>query len=226
MLILRIRSKYIFQQLFSYCSDKKIFKIIKYNKRLYEKLDLNYKELLIQKKIEKYDKYQYIENYWINFKNELSDGLMEEENLLNLFYNALSKSKNFILDIRDENFNIIFNNLCFKKNLKIKLESLNEMEDLFPFILFSKNGKLEEKTVKVLQEIFNMFSKNGKMSLEEASDYFSLLEEIEDNELSNLNENGYISFQNFQKYYSELIEKTPDSARSHFLKLGYNFIRE
>ena len=50
------------------------------------------------------------------------------------------------------------------------------MEDLFPFILFSKNGKLEEKTVKVLQEIFNMFSKNGKMSLEEASDYFSSLE--------------------------------------------------
>ena len=121
MLILRIRSKYIFQQLFSYCSDKKIFKIIKYNKRLYEKLDLNYKELFIQKKIEKYDKYQYIENYWINFKNELSDGLMEEENLLNLFYNALSKSENFTLNIRDENFNIIFNNLYFKNNLKIKL---------------------------------------------------------------------------------------------------------
>ena len=176
MLILRIRSKYIFQQLFSYCSDKKKFKIIKYNKRLYEKLDLNYKELFIQKKIEKYDKYQYIENYWINFKNELSDGLMEEENLLNLFYNALSKSENFTLNIRDENFNIIFNNLYFKNNLKIKLESLNEMENLFPFILFSKNGKLEEKTVKVLQEIFNMFSKNGKMSLEEASDYFSSLE--------------------------------------------------
>ena len=39
--LLNIRSKYILQQIFDYLNEKRCFKIIKYNKNIQKKLDLN-----------------------------------------------------------------------------------------------------------------------------------------------------------------------------------------
>ena len=53
MEISKIKSPYSLNQLFSFISDKRKFKIIKYNIYLNKKLDIsidNYKELFFQKK--------------------------------------------------------------------------------------------------------------------------------------------------------------------------------
>ena len=92
MLLLKIQSQYIFQQLFCFISQKRKFKIIKYNRFLHKKLDLssiNYKQLFFQKKIDEYDNYPYINDYWIKFKNDFKE--LIDENSYDLFLNCLSK---------------------------------------------------------------------------------------------------------------------------------------
>ena len=70
-LLLNIRSKYILQQIFDYLNEKRCFKIIKYNKNIQKKLDLNINHYKHFQKIEIelfpliYEK----KNYFINIKN-------------------------------------------------------------------------------------------------------------------------------------------------------------
>ena len=60
-----IKSKYVFQELFSFIPLKRKFKIIKYNSFLHNKLDLSiidYKQFFFQLKIEEYN-YSNINDY-------------------------------------------------------------------------------------------------------------------------------------------------------------------
>ena len=61
-----------FCSFFSFISEKRKFKIIKYNIYLNKKLDLSindYKEFFFRKKINKYD-YIFINDFYIEFKND------------------------------------------------------------------------------------------------------------------------------------------------------------
>ena len=65
-----IKSKYIFQELFSFIPSKRKFKIIKYNSYLHNKLDISIidcKQFFFQLKIEEYN-YSNINDYWVNSK--------------------------------------------------------------------------------------------------------------------------------------------------------------
>ena len=92
-----IKSKYIFQELFSFILSNRKFKIIKYNSFLHNKLDLSiidYKQLFFQFKIEEYDCSK-INDYWIKFKHDFKD--LIDENSYELFINCFSNKKDFIL---------------------------------------------------------------------------------------------------------------------------------
>ena len=82
MKISKIKSFYSLNQLFSFISDKRKFKIIKYNIYLNKKLDLSiddYKEFLFQKKINKYD-YIFIKDFYIEFKTDFNDIIDDNSN--------------------------------------------------------------------------------------------------------------------------------------------------
>ena len=67
MLQSKIKSYLVFQNLFSYVSVKRKFKIIQYNTFLNRKLQhtiTNYKEYFYKNKIQKYN-YTHIYNFWV-----------------------------------------------------------------------------------------------------------------------------------------------------------------
>ena len=143
MSILKIKSPFVFKQLFSFVSKKRKFKIIKNNSFLNKKLDLSlkdYKEFFIKKKIEKYN-FIYVNYYWINFKNELNEII--ENDSFDLISNVLSKKEDFILKLDDDYFNSIIDNPYFKENARFEI-NLN-INDLPKILLLKDNIKLKEK---------------------------------------------------------------------------------
>ena len=76
MKISTIKSFYTLNQLFSFITENRKFKIIKYNVYLNKKLNLladDYKEFFFLKKINKYNNYRFINNYYIEFKNDFGN---------------------------------------------------------------------------------------------------------------------------------------------------------
>ena len=168
MKISKIKSSYCLNELFSFLSDQRKFKIIKYNIYLNKKLDLSiddYKECFFQKKINKYD-YVFINDYYIEFKNDLNDII--DDNSYNLFLNALSKKKDFILNIKDKDFKLMIENKYFKENPRFEIEEIN-----YPRLLLIKDNKLTNKAINTFKNIFNLFSINGKMNKEQSINYFT-----------------------------------------------------
>ena len=51
--------------------------------------------------------------------------------------NCLSKNNNFDLNILDDDFNYIFINKYFKNNIRINIDGINNIKDLFK-IIFQK----------------------------------------------------------------------------------------
>ena len=138
-----IKSKYIFQELFSFIPSKRKFKIIKYNSFLHNKLDLSiidYKQFFFQFKIEEYN-YSNIYDYWIKFKNDFKDII--DENSYELFINCLSNKKDFILPLSDKNVDSIINNSKNKDNICVKIDKIS-INDI-PKILLIKDNKLTTK---------------------------------------------------------------------------------
>ena len=114
-----IKSKYIFQELFSFLPSKRKFKIIKYNSFLHNKLDLSiidYKQFFFQFKIEEYN-YSKINDYWIKFKNDFKD--LINENSYEFFINCLSNKKDFILSLSDKDFDVMIKKSKYKDNIII-----------------------------------------------------------------------------------------------------------
>ena len=128
MEISKIKSPYSLNQLFSFITDKRKFKIFKYNIYLNKKLDISiddYKECFFQQKINKYD-YIYIKDFYIDFKNDFNDII--DDNSYNLFLNALSKKKDFILNIKDKDFKLMIENKYFKENPRFEIIYFQLME--------------------------------------------------------------------------------------------------
>ena len=137
MEISKIKSPYSLNQLFSFVSDKRKFKIIKYNIYLNKKLDLSiddYQEFFFRKKTNKYD-YIFINDFYIQFKNDFNDII--NDNSYNLFLNGLSKKKDFILNIKDECFELMIENKYFKENPRFEIKEMEEIN--IPRLLLIKS---------------------------------------------------------------------------------------
>jgi hypothetical protein len=221
MEISKIKSPYSLNQLFSFISDKRKFKIIKYNIYLNKKLDLlinDYKECFFKKKINKYD-YVFINDYYIEFKNDLNDII--DDNSYNLFLNVLSKKKDFILNIKDKDFKLMIENKYFKENPRFEIEKIN-----YPRLLLIKDNKLTNKAINTFKNIFNLFSINGKMNKQQSINYFQTFgyDERASNKLFvyDKDKDGFILFEDFIKYYYDLINKHLYEVWRHLKKLGYN----
>ena len=226
MKISKIKSFYSLNELFSFLSDKRKFKIIKYNIYLNKKLDLSiddYKECFFQQKINKYD-YVFINDYYIEFKNDLNDII--DDNSYNLFLNALSKKKDFILNIKDKDFKLMIENKYFKENPRFEIEEIN-----IPRLLLIKDNKLTNKAINTFKNIFDSFSINGKMNKEQSINYFTkcgydewVIEEYKINKLFlyDKDKDGFILFEDFIKYYYDLINKDLNEVWKNLEKLGYN----
>ena len=105
MKLLKIKSKYILQELLSFLLKRRKFKIVKYNRYLINKLNLtinDYKELFLSERIKKYD-FSYISTLWNEFQKDFKEILSQEKDLYNLFLNILSKNEDFILKLSDSN---------------------------------------------------------------------------------------------------------------------------
>ena len=124
MLINKIHSKYSFQVLFSFISEKRKYKLIQNNSYCHKKLDiclLDYKRFFFQRKFERYD-LLYIENYFKQMKKDFIE--INDDELKDLILYILSKKENFNLKLSDENFDLMINNSYFKKKIKICIDDL------------------------------------------------------------------------------------------------------
>ena len=182
MILSNIHSKYLIQELFSFIKENKKLKIIKYNLFLLNKLDLSindYKISFYQTIIENYDCLS-IKNYYQEFKKDFNS--INDEELKELLLNCLSKNQNFNLRLLDEYFNLMINNLYFKKNIRINIDDL--IEENIPKILLIKDNKLTNKAIKTFKDIFNLFSIDEKMNKIQCAQFISsiLKEEIDEND--------------------------------------------
>ena len=163
-MISNIHSKYSFQELFSFISEKRKLKIIKKNKYLNKKLDISiidYKKYFFQKKIEYYGYYR-IKDYYEELKNYLNNIILNEEELIDLLLYGLQKNEYFNLSLSDEQFDLIFSNSCFEENIHIDIDYLNE--EYIPKYLLINEYTLTNKFIKVLKECFSLYSNNEKMN--------------------------------------------------------------
>ena len=217
-----IKSKYIFQELFSFIPSKRKFKIIKYNSFLHNKLDLSiidYKQFFFQFKIEEYN-YSNIYDYWIKFKNDFKDII--DENSYELFINGLSNKKDFILSLSDKDFNVMINNSNNKDNIFVEIEKMS-----IPKILLIKDNKLTNKMNKILKEIFDLYSSNGKMSKSQSIEFMETIKRNYDKDINELflydrDKDGYLLFEEFIQYYFNLIKKKLFIIWKDLNNLGYN----
>ena len=109
-MISNINSKYSLQELFSFISEKRKFKLMKNNVHLNKKLDISiidYKKNFFQKKIEYYGYYR-VKDYYEELKKYLNDIILNEEELIDLLLYGLSKNEYFNLSLSDGQFDLIF----------------------------------------------------------------------------------------------------------------------
>ncbi len=168
MCIIRIHSKYILQELFSFISEKRKFKLIKYCNSLKKKLDLSIDDFLkfyVKNKIEKYD-FIYVKNYLEKFKNDFNDIINKKD----LIINGLSRNINFDLKLVDDNFNIIINDSYFENNVRINLDDLFFFN--IPRMIIIKNHRFTEKALKTFKDIFLSFSSYEKMNKNQLQTFF------------------------------------------------------
>ena len=152
-----------------------MFKLVKNNSFLIKKLDLSTKDIktfFFQKKMENYD-YIYINEYYEEFKKDFNSIIQNENELKELFYNSLSKNQNFELNLFDTDFNSIFNNSYFKQKIKINLDDLNQKRILKILI---EDNKLSDIAIKIIKNIFNIFSIDGTMNKNSAKQRYGIAE--------------------------------------------------
>ena len=234
MILSNIHSKYLIQELFSFIKENKKLKIIKYNLFLLNKLDLSindYKISFYQTIIENYDCLS-IKNYYQEFKKDFNS--INDEELKELLLNCLSKNQNFNLRLLDEYFNLMINNLYFKKNIRINIDDL--IEENIPKILLIKDNKLTNKAIKTFKDIFNLFSIDNKMNKNQYAKLVSLTIKKEVNENDerinylfsnyNINNDGLLLFEEFLKFYFDSIKDKINVVWDNLYSLGYNNLLE
>ncbi len=229
MCIIRIHSKYILQELFSFISEKRKFKLIKYSNSLKKKLDLSIDDFLkfyVKNKIEKYD-FIYVSNYLEKFKNDFNHIINKKD----LIINGISRNINFDLKLVDDNFNIIINDSYFENNVRINLDDLFFFN--IPRMIIIKNHRFTEKALKTFKDIFLSFSSYEKMNKNQLQTFFfkflpinNSITELEINDWMlkyDSNRDGKLTFEDFIKLiYEELILLQPKIIWRSLYKLGYN----
>ena len=149
-----------------------------------------------------------------------------DDNSYNLFLNALSKKKDFILNIKDKDFNLMIENKYFKENPRFEIEEIK-----YPRLLLIKDNKLTNKAINTFKNIFDLFSINGKMNKEQSINYFTkcgydewVIEEYKINKLFlyDKDKDGFIFFEDFIKYFYDLINQDLNGVWDDLEKLGYN----
>ena len=132
--IIKIKSQFVLSELFSFTQKRQI-SIIKYNKFLNSKLETLklIKTKFFNERIKNYE-FNYIEEYLNKFKEDFNE-LIKEEELDDLVYNCLSKTKNFYIKLSDKDFFSLINNNYFNKHLSIEIDNLlNEIIPKIPLI--------------------------------------------------------------------------------------------
>ena len=229
MCLIRIHSKYILQELFSFISVKRKFKLIKYCNSLKKKLDFSIDDFLkfyVKNKIEKYD-FIYVSNYLEKFKNDFNDIINKKD----LIINGISRNINFDLKLVDDNFNIIINDSYFENNVRINLDDLFFFN--IPRMIIIKNHRFTEKALKTFKDIFLSFSSYEEMNKNQLQTFFieflpenNIITELEINDWMlkyDSNRDGKLTFQDFIKLiYEELILLQPKIIWRSLYKLGYN----
>ena len=123
-------------------------------------------------------------------------------------------------------------NIDFKENVKIKIENLDKHSFEGNKLLLIKNNQLTEKIIKRLEEIFDLFSTNKKMSKEELLEFINIVYEEENDAiynlfLMNLDLFGFLQFEDFLNLFYELLKKnSEDFVWNCLYRLGYNNILE
>ena len=225
MKLSNIHSKYVIQELFSFISKKQMFKLVKNNSFLIKKLDLSTKDIktyFFQKKMENYD-YIYINEYYEEFKKDFNSIIQNENELKELFDNSLSKNKNFELNLFDTDFNSVFNNSYFRQKSKINLDDLNQ--EILKILI--EDNKLSDIAIKIIKNIFNIFSIDEKMNKTQYALYFSniLKKEVNENDSVvenifleyNRNRNGLLIFEEFCEFNLDLIQYKIDDFKDYNL---------
>ena len=98
-------------------------------------------------------------------------------------------------------------NKYFKENPRFEIEEIN-----YPRLLLIKENKLTNKAINTFKKIFNLFSINGKMNKEQSFNYFQNFEFVfPDFKINSLflydkDKDGFILFEDFIKYYYDLIK--------------------
>lgn len=123
-------------------------------------------------------------------------------------------------------------NIDFKENVKIKIENLDKHSFEGNKLLLIKNNQLTEKIIKRLEEIFDLFSTNKKMSKEELLEFINIVYEEENDAiynlfLMNLDLVGFLQFEDFLNLFYELLKNnSEDFVWNCLYRLGYNNILE
>ena len=241
-MIKKMHSKYILQELFLFITEHKKLKLIQNNSYLIKKLDLSiydFKIFFFYTKINKYNCFD-VNDYYEEFYKDFNSIIENKEELDELFYNCLSKSENFELNILDKNFDLMIDNPYFKKNISISMKGISNIKDLFldniPKLLLIKNNKLTEKAIKVFKDIFNIFSIDGTMNKNQGKSLLKSTLDIKDNEISKYidflfsrydkDDDGLLSFEDIMNFFFTLINYDNNHFWKSLFSLGYNNLLE
>ncbi len=219
--------------------QKKKFQIIKGDRFLNKKLDiLTYrKKQLFKEKINNYD-FNYVNEYLIQFKTDFNKIINDEEELKDLLYYGLSKKKNFYIKLSDQDLYLLIDNIHFQDNISIETGDLTK--EIIPRMLLIKDNKFTKKTLKVFEEIFNSFSKKGKMTKIQIKNFinktFDENFKLDDKNISHLfssylSNDGFLGLKGFYKFYKLIIQSNTqknalEEMWKHLNNLGYNNMLE
>jgi len=219
MKLSKIHSVIGFNELFSFIEKELKFNIIKYNNFFNKKLNViyNIKRNFCEEKI-KYYEFNNVNEYFIQFQNDLQN-IIKKEEINELFFYGLSKKENFYLTLTDEYFNLLIdNNPYFEQNLNIKIDDFTK-ELLLPRFLLIKENKLTEKALTMFKEIFDLYSINGKIS---KIKLFELMNkafngdinyQLISNIFSSYFNDKYLNLEGFYQFYFDLLSGNKKSEK-------------
>ena len=123
----------------------------------------------------------------------------------------------------------MIDNKNFKENIRIEIKEMR-YNDL-PRILLIKEDKLTNIAINTFKTIFTIFSTNGKMSKQQSIQFIQTINENSDyvNKLFSYDsdKDGFLKFEDFIKYYYNLIKSDLNFVWNNLKKLGYDkFLNE
>ena len=214
LIFLEFHSIYLIRELFTFIPKNKQFKLNKYNSYLIKILQLkdDFQTLNFQKKIEKYDWF-YIKDYYDEFYKDFNS-IIQNEKINQIFYNCLSKKKNFDLNILDDKFDLMINNTYFKQKIRINMDDIK-----IPKLSLIKDNKFIDKLIQILKDSFNQFSTNGEMN---DIQFRLFMNSLMKKNVNNFKTNNKILFDKFINIYFNYFKNKIDYVWNYLYSLGYN----